>query len=370
MDYTSYFVYPCKSLLNGVCMLHFRLLLLLMFFSFGLFAKLYASNEIIRFDESLIDRDVIKFKQDFFTSSNPKKYIASLIQSTGNTEQFLYREAMLYRLLDEISFHTKQVFLTDFVKLMTAYQPQAMKYHDEGRHQVPVYDIRSKALGIENIWLANDSLSHYQTAFELDPIKTLTQLAERTSILSKPELLGLKNSIATFSDETAAQVSLYLQNNVARGLVFNQFIVNFALKTKDKDLISHGIDSLDEKNRQLLLRHLSQVFSNEFVVEQLMSSVEKGNSARFALSLLSPFIDKDNNVKNFVLSALNDKSVASSAVFVLSQSKDVKFISDLKVKYNSSDSDLLKNNIKMLLRLNQLPEAKVVLDDLIRGEVQ
>ncbi len=370
MDNTSGFVYPYKCLLFGVSMKFFKTLFLLVFFSPCLLAKLYGADEIVRFDESFVDRDVISFKQGFFTSSDPQKYIASLIQSTDNTEQFLYREAMLYRLLGEVAFHTKQAYLNDFVQQMIAYQPQAMKYHGEGRHQVPVYAIRSKALGIENIWRTNDALSFYQSAFELNPINALIQLAHNKSKLSMPDFLGLKNSIDTFSDKTEALVSQYLQDNSTGGSVLNQFTVYFALKTKDKLLISGRMNTLDSKNQQLLLRKIPQVFADEFVVEQLKGSVEKGHSSRFALSLLSPFIDKENGVKDFVLSALDDKSLASSAVFVLSQTKDVKFISGLKVKYRVSDSKILKNNIKMLLRLNQLPEAKIVLNDLIRGEVK
>ncbi len=370
MDNTSHFVYPYKCLPHGVCMIRFKVLFLLVFFSPCLFAKLYDTDELVRFDESLVDKDVIQFKQGFFTSSDPNKFIASLIDSTRNTEQFLYREAMLYRLLDEVSFHTKQPYLSEFVQQMIDYQSQAMKYHDEGRAQVPVYAIGSKALGVKNIWRANDSLSYYQTAFEQDAIKVMTQLAENNSELSMPEFLGLKNAIDSMSTDTKSIASDFLLKNTHNSTLLNQFIVYFSLKTRDKALIINKINSLDSKNQQLLLRKLPQVFAADFVVEQYISSVQKGHNSRFALSLLSPYVDKGNAVKDFALSVLNDNDLSSSAVFVLSQSKDVKFISNLKFQYQQSASPFLKNNIKMLLRLNQLSEAKVVLDDLIRGEAQ
>jgi hypothetical protein len=370
MDNTSHFVYPYNCLLFGVSMKFFKVLFLLVFFSPCLLAKLYGADEVVRFDESFIESDVVSFKQGFFTSSDPQKYIASFIQSTDKTEQFLYREAMLYRLLGEVSFHTKQIYLTEFVQQMINYQLQAMKYHDEGRVEVPVYDIRSKALGIQNIWRANDSLSYYQTAFELHPIDVLTQLAHNNSKLSMPEFLGLKNAIDTMSIDSKSVVSGFLQENPQSSKLLNKFSVYFALKTRDKLLIVNRMNSLDSTNQQLLLRKLPQVFDDEFVIEQYVSSVESGHNSRFALSLLSPFVDKGKGVKDYVLSVLEDKNLSSSAVFVLSQSKDVKFISGLKVKYQNSDSTLLKSNIRMLLRLNQLPESHIILNDLNSGEVQ
>jgi len=336
-----------------------------------LLARVYDGNEIFWFENSLTDKDVVAITQKFLTSKNPNKHINSLIKSKGEVEQYLYLEAVLYHLLDEVSYKVKQPYLDEFVQQMIDYQPKAMKYHDEGRLEVPIYAIRAKAMGVENIWLAAEFLSYYQATFELNPINALIKLELGEQVLSKPQFLGLKNAIDTMSLEAKAAVSKYLQERAVSHLVLNEFTVYFALKIKDKALINNKLIPLDEKNQKLLLRSLPKVFADGFVIEQLMNAIDSNQNPHFALSLLAPYVDKDKSVKDYALLALDNESLAVSAAFVLSKTKDVQVINSLKLKYQKSSSKALKNNIKILLKMNRLPAAKIVLADLLMtGEVQ
>ncbi|VAW36067.1 hypothetical protein MNBD_GAMMA01-365 [hydrothermal vent metagenome] len=305
------------------------------------------------------------FVRGFFIAKNPKEYIDDFILNKKSTLEPLVIEYQLYQLLSEVAYQPKQQFLQDFVNAMQQYKHQAFRTHDEGSMLVAVYNLQAKAKGVVNIWLVAESLNYYTNWFNNNPIATVSRLKSTSNTLSTPQWLGLKSSISNISpDDHIKLVDYLLDTNNISGL--DKFISHYSLLTANKDLVQMAILHLDKSNSEYILRHLSNYFATDFVVAQLLYSVENGKNQAFALSLMSPYVDSYNSVNKLLFQYLSHDKFATSAAFALANTRDTKILHQLASAYVNSQSDIEKQQIIFTLKLNKLPESEVILTDIIQ----
>ncbi len=86
------------------------------------------------------------------------------------------------------------------------------------------------------------------------------------------------------------------------------------------------------------------------------------------MSLLKPYVDSNKRVQEYLISALDNKELSSVSAFSLSQSQDQTVIDLLESKYLLSDSEWLKKNIRLSLKLSSQVSAQKLLERLNQGD--
>ncbi len=355
-------------------MRHFIALIFIMF-TFNSIAVTYSQVDIDELVNDSKNQQLIKeFVRGFFTAKDPVDYIENyLLISKNNSKPVLLEPNLLepilldyglYQLLGEVSYQAKQDFLQEFVNQMKVYQTTAFKMHDEGRVPVEVYNINAKAIGIENIWLASDSYAHYQRAFGKDSIATLLDLKSSLSKLKQPEWLGLKKSIKTFSQGNHDLITGYLLEDAENLNGLDKFVSRYALFTANQELVQSVLQNLDKSNSEYLLRHLKAHFDQSFAVQQLIAVVASNKNTEFAISMMAEFInEKEIEEKLFSLLVEEKHSEYSKqAALVLIKLENTRSILNMEALFVESDSEQVKKQIIFVLKMNQLPSARVVLE--------
>lgn len=333
-------------------------------------SKTYPKVEVDRLTSKIsISSDNQEFNRKFFIAENPKNYILNYIAANINKIESLYIEQRLNGLLDEVSRKRKQDYLIEFIALMKSYEINAFKLHEEGKMEVPLYNLNTRARGIENIWITQESLNLYTIALNQNPIATLSNLKYKLKNLDAPEWLGLKNSISKISTHNHIIITKYLLENIKNLQGLDKFIGHYALLTANKKLVEHSIIELDKTNSEYVLRQLSNYFEDEFVAQQLISSVINKKNQSFSISLMASYVDVNISTNNFLISNLSKPNLANSIAFALSKSKISTTLKKLESMFLSSNtSGNTKKYIKFALRLNNSVEAQNILLKLVNKE--
>jgi hypothetical protein len=323
-------------------------------------AVIYTADEISASLYNQQNKSTQDFIREFFVAKDPQAYIDNLLSNHKKSREPIVLEHNLYSLLTEVAYHPKQTFLQTFINQMKVFNVLALKMHDEGSMSVAIYNINAKAKGIENIWLADESFYQYQSAFADNPIATLEQLRNNIHNLKSPQWLGLKNSIETISKKNHILLSDYLLKDNQNRVGLNKFVSHYALLTSNKSIVIAGLQSLDKSNSEYLLRNLASYFSVDFVVSQLISSIENNNNQKFAISMMASYLE-DPMIQQKLIGYLSIKKLATSAAISLIQTKEVDVIHQLESLYAKSDSSHVKKQILFTLKMNQMIESKTAL---------
>jgi hypothetical protein len=323
-------------------------------------AKIYNQNDLIyELKESNNQIETEEFIREFFISKNPQNTINQLIQNKYINS--LSIESKLYALLTEVSMQVKQPFLQDFVNQMKNYPIKAFKMHEEGRVPVAVFNLSAKAQGIENIWQASESLQKYTELFNAEPVKTLQHLHDSIESLSQSQWLGIKQSMQYINIEKQRTIVKYFLHNPENIIGLDKFVSHYALFTLDKELTDIAIQTLNNKNKEYLLRKLSQVFPQGFVIEQLLKEAKGKSKGAFALTLLKPYAQNNKQVQAFLIDALADKHLSLHAAFALVSDNNAVILDKLELVYVKSQSKQQKHSIKLALKISQSSQSEVIL---------
>ena len=343
-----------------------RLFILLLIIMTGqLSAVMYTSDDIKASLASHSDTSTTQeFIREFFISKNPQFYIADYLSQHKNSAEPIILENNLYALLGEVAYHPRQEYLQIFVDQMKSYSTQAFKMHDEGSMPIAIFNINAKAIGIENIWQADESFIYYQNAFAKNPIGTLKQLSNNMHDLKSPQWLGLKNSLKNISQQNQLLLSNYLLENTNNRIGLDKLVSHFALYTANEDLVRVGLLSLDKSNSEYLLRNLSKHFSADLVMTQLIESVDNQKNQKFAISMMTPYLEQPL-IQQSLFEYLSNQKLATAAALVLTQSREAKTILQLENLYSKNDSIHMKKQILFTLKMNPMSESKAALNRIV-----
>lgn len=343
-----------------------NILVFAILFTFNSSAKIYSHQAI---DSAITNQEIQQqtkaFIRDFFTAKTPNKMIQKSIQVHSNDSEPLIYESKLYALLNEVSMQNKQPFLQDFIKQMKHYRVKAFKIHDEGSVPVAVFNINAKAKGIENIWQVTDSFQLYSQWLQDDPVDLLSQLKTKLNTLSLPQWQGLKRSLGSISTTTQQQINHYIVQNQHNLRGLDKFVSRYALQTANRDLVEIGLMNLDNSNSQYLLRKLSSVFDQDFVVQQLIQAVEQHKNQAFAISMMRPYLH-DAWVQDILLNYLADDKLSQSAAMVLTHAESSDVLKQMQKVFQQSTSNQVKQQVVFALKLNQSEQAKTILEKLAK----
>jgi hypothetical protein len=253
----------------------------------------------------------------------------------------------------------------DLVNQLKKFQPQAMKLHEEGNLQVPVFNIQARSQGVENYWSylnINQNLSEqlntdYLSA--LDSIKLI--LAEH----HEAKTLAVKKCLDSLNKDTIEQLSDYFINNLDQISGIEKFVIDFAVIKQNKNLINKLNIKLTKPNAEYLIRQVSNKLDNTYIIDKLIEQAQSGKANRFAVSLLKPYANHNNQVQTFLFDSLTNSKLSSTAAFSLSGLTDEKALKSLKNRYSVSDSKLEQNNILLALKLNSNDSAQVLLKQIM-----
>ena len=326
-------------------------------------ARLYSQGEIKQLINGQKQQIATEFVRSFFTAKKPIDFINGFINS-GNSSALL-KEYQLSVLLEEVARIPQQTFLLEFIDLMQQYKIQALKMHDEGAMQVPVFNLNNRAAGIKNIWQAQASLDQYSRAFNHNPIDVLKSLQGELSNLTAPQWLGLKQSIKHISAENHILISDYLISDVGHLTGLDKFVSHYALLTANNKLVAISLLQMNKSSSEFMLRKLGDYFAAEFVANQLISSVENKRNEKFAITMMASYVDTNTAIQDTLFSVLDNERLSSASAFVLAQTHDLNVLKRLAKTYATSQSPLVQRHIVYALRMNKMAESKAVLKQLI-----
>jgi hypothetical protein len=324
-------------------------------------AVTYSTDNLSQFKSNQEQEELTKeFVRGFFIAKDPIDYINEYISIYNDKQNPLYLESRLYRLLSEISFQPKQKFLQTFVDKMKTYQTQAFKMHDEGRLPVAIFNLNSKAQGIENIWLATDSLNYYRQALSNNPLMVFEQLRGKLYSLKQPQWLGLKNSILELSAKNQVLIADYFLQDKQSIIGLDKFVSHFVLLTADEELLEYSLQILDKSNSEYVLRQMINYFPDEFVSQQLIKSVDNNKNQTFAISMMTNFIESPL-IQEKLLSYLVNEKLSNAAALVLTNTQNLETIIQIDDLYYKSNSSHVKKQILFTMRMNKLEQSNVLL---------
>ena len=147
----------------------------------------------------------------YFSSKQPKAVIDRILKTNITP---LEREYILFNLLTEISQQPPQAFHQSFVDQMKTYPIKATRDADEGQLPVAIFNLNSKAHGIENIWTAYRTEQRFHHLFKTNTslaVSEIKMILIQDTAQRRPQWLGVKNSIAVLSEKSLNQLaSIYL----------------------------------------------------------------------------------------------------------------------------------------------------------------
>lgn len=317
--------------------------------------QLFSSNINHQTSASLIS--------DYFTAKNPDHVITTLLKAEFTP---LQREFHLHNLLTEISQQPPQDFFQNFIDSMKQYPVTAMRNADEGHLPVAVFNINSKAHGIENIW----TVYRTEQRFNQLLVKNLQQATQEISSVLKqknelraPQWLGIKNSVAAMNHQSLEQLTTFLLTAENINGELDAFFSYIGLETKHEKLIELALSSMQPQVRQQTLRHISQQWPLAEAKAVLIDHAQSGPERKFSTSLLSQF-SHDQTVEQFLIKQLGNPETAANAAFALSLSDSLSLPGLLKNRYINSNNRDEKNHLLLALKLNPSKAAKITLNEL------
>jgi hypothetical protein len=331
----------------------------LMFFNTQ--AVVYDSIEINReLNQHELHTKTQEYLTKYFTAKRPDKVVDELVNADLIP---LHKEYILYQLLSTIAQQPPQDYHQYVVDLLKTYQVQATRDADEGPLPVAIFNLSSKAYGIENIWLAYRTEQRFNQLFNKSIPQAVTAIDVALSAQSRPQWLGIKNSISALSDEQISQLNDYLSTKVKINSGLDQLISHMGLETNNISLIKKALNSDLKSIREYTLRKSIQHFPKETAKELLLDAAQNSPDQKFSISLLHHFSD-DRKVNEYLIDQLHDKQVADSAAYALSQSADFNLPQRLLKRFYQSSNETEKNHILLALKLNKNQAAQLAIEDI------
>ncbi len=304
------------------------------------------------------------YLRNYFSTDQPDAVIDQLLEADLTPLELEY---ILFQLLTEVSQQPPQDFHQNLINRMKTYPIQATRDADEGHLPVAIFNLNSKAYGLENIRTAYRTEQHFNQLLIRDIPEALTQIQEIFSLestLRRPRWLGVKNSLASLSEKSLLKLSHYLIKQINSNSGLDELISHVGLQTGRIDLIEKALLSNQTRIREFTLRQLPQYLTTEAAQTQLLRHAQAGLDRKFSVSLLNQF-KQDAHVEKFLIGQLNDKITAANAAFALSQSDSASLPLSLKNNYLKSNNPIEQKHILFALKLNQSDGAKMALNDLL-----
>lgn len=298
------------------------------------------------------------FINDYFTSKEPNLVVNQLLKADLLP---IKREYMLHSLLTAISQQPPQPFFQDFVNRMKTYEVVAMRSPDGGHSPQALFNISSKAHGVENIWIAYKTEQLFSQLFNKNLEEVVSAAREITNAESRPAWLGFKNSFSALAFDKQVQFAEYLNN---QELIGSDRLVSFVgLNTQHIPLVKKALFSENISVREYTLRHLNNHLAYEDAKNLTVNAAKNGPDEKFSTSLLGQYVT-DQEVQNVLINQLNNKTTADSAAFALSQVNDRELHEQLRTEFLKSNNQIAKNHILLALKLNRTESSNMVLSEL------
>lgn len=325
-------------------------------------ARLYSNLEIKNYQQINTNLVKQKFINDFSRAETSEIFIINSIQKSNNP---LNLESNLNNLLEYIRSQPKSLKNQDLINQLKSYQPRAMKLHDEGSLEIPIYNIQANVQGIENYWSFLETKKMISDDLNVNYLLALGKVKLILAGQHEAQILALKKSINIIDENTKKQLSLHFLNNILSISGIEKFVIDFAVIHKDKFVIDKLIEILSLRQSEYLTRQLVDNFNQTYVIEKLIQQVQVNNANRLSLTLLKPYVNSDLKVQQFLMESLKNKKLASAAAFSLSNLSDENMIKRLKSTHSKSGSNHEKNSILLALKLNSDKSAQAALKQIM-----
>lgn len=296
----------------------------------------------------------------YFTAKNPDSIIDEFLSTDMSP---IKREYILHQLLTAISQQPPQAFFQSFIDQMKSYNVIAMRAADGGHSPQALFNITSKAYGIENIWTAYRTEQRFSQLFLKKHNAVIYEIKQIVNSGSRPAWLGFKNSFKALKTENQIQFANHLYN-LNEGLVGLDRLISFVgLNTQHIPLIEKALVSQNVAVREYTLRRLNDHLNQTDAKRIIMDSVTNGPDTKFSTSLLGQYAS-DKDVQATLINQLNHKISADSAAFALSQVDDKALHEQLRLEFLKNNNQVAKNHILLALKLNGTASSNLVLNEL------
>ncbi|MFC3193910.1 hypothetical protein ACFODZ_06630 [Marinicella sediminis] len=288
------------------------------------------------------------YHSKYFTAADPAQVVDQIIAADLIP---LHKEAILFNLLTAISQQPPQKAHQYLVDTMKSYPTTATMIHDEGRLPVAVFNLNSKAYGIENIWLAYRSEQEYSQLLRDHPDQALKAFKQVLTEQSRPKWLAVKNSLAAADKKSKSRIINSFLFEIQANQGFDRLISHLGLTTGNPELIAKALRSTDRTVREYTLRSVGRHFSVDFTRQLLMQQATVGQDQVFTTTLLAGY-SSSTAVEKLLLNQLKQANTATAAAFALSQSTAPGLPDRLYQTYRQTTHKTQQNHLLMALKLH------------------
>ncbi len=340
-----------------------KIILILSLATTNLCADLYSEQEISDFLNQQMGKST-PLIENIVTSSSPAKTLKSWLLTEQDE---LIKEQQLFSLLDHMTTMPPSASLLPILNQLSQYQAMATKMHSEASHPSQateaVFNIASKAAGVQNIWLMKSS---QRKAIQIltSSNDSSTELLDLISASKSRNAtyLGIKNAILNVSDSSIETFKQQLQINKNHPLL-HPIITDLALITKDMAFTYWAIEQVNKQQAERIYRQVVINYPASQSIEILTQNIKSEANPAFIASLLSHHIDRPA-VSDFLIGQLENKSAVKGAAYALSKSQDPLVWKKMEQVHNNSNSKDIRKSIRFSFKQNKQADAQIILQRL------
>lgn len=317
----------------------------------GLLSKSSMQNANADFDKTYRESNNFKF-------SFPKSNLSNL-----------EKEAQINAVLDYISQQPKSDKGVAAIEQFRNYQPKAMRQHHDMNIYVPVFNIPSRVVGIENIWISKDVENQSIDLLNNRSATTLKFIDDIYSSGHLGQITGIQLSLKEVDRQTLSYWSKLLIAEMGLSQPQQFFAADLALQALDKELTKHLLKQSNLRVKEKLIRKLNH-FDEAFAINQLLDSIDDSEVSKFSISMLKPYINRHEEVKNALFNRFKNGKNINSIAFAFSELSNPSDIKHLQSIYWLSPSKNIQKAIERSLKMNSHPYAKTAFSEISLGEMK
>jgi hypothetical protein len=231
------------------------------------------------------------------------------------------RESVLYEMLNTVRQQTATPGNREIAQFLTTYQNEINVWHEEGRHEVPLFAIRAAAQGTLNYWASSETRDALLTQFAAGNFAGLAVFLQPATAQSRPIKSGAIAALQTsdYPVLSGARDWMQQQSDLSE---FSKPLSVIALRTRDADLYRQVLIGGSGPSAVRLLRTVNGTLSTDEAFAVLDATMQRDDLASAALFEMGRLVDRHPGARNKIISRLADPVMGGTAAAIIAKSGD------------------------------------------------
>ncbi len=287
----------------------------------------------------------------------------------GKSSDLIQKEFTIQQILFALMQVPETTELRQFVSGYRQYDNQIFQKHDEGPLPVASFNIREKAQAVLLAWLKTSVKEQVVHNFVdgTDPLRSLIAQLEHNQWKQQKFAVtaGVIKAVWLVDEALLRSQILNWRNNFKTHALYQQGLVNSALRLNDENLMMEMLNKADQVNLSITLQKLPQYFDETTTIRLIVSAINNKQIASQALYALGHYLPNHSELKSFMMDKLFDKASGGTAAAVIAKNADDKIMHQLSRSLASTQNKTHAARILLTLKLINTFESKQLIENFI-----